>query len=88
MHRLNNDAPTPNIHPPDHPQLKAAGLNALNISLDTLRPDRFEALTRRQGHARVLGAIEEALRLGYDPVKVRLWGWGLGGWGGLGGWRG
>ncbi|GBF99286.1 hypothetical protein Rsub_12046 [Raphidocelis subcapitata] len=54
------------------PQLKAAGLSALNISLDTLRPDRFEALTRRGGHARVLAAVEEALRLGYDPVKVNV----------------
>jgi hypothetical protein len=66
--------PNPNsIKPKPGPktQLKAAGLSALNISLDTLRPDRFEAMTRRGGHARVLAAIEEALRLGYDPVKVR-----------------
>lgn len=46
-------------------------MNALNISLDTLRPDRFEALARRGGHGRVLAAIEEAVRLGYNPVKVR-----------------
>ncbi len=65
------------------PQLQAAGLNALNISLDTLRPDRFEVLTRRQGHSRVLGAIEEALRLGFDPVKVgRRRGWTGMRWGG------
>ena len=46
------------------------GLSALNISLDTLRPERFEAMTRRRGHERVMGAIEHALRLGFDPVKV------------------
>ena len=54
-------------------QLKAAGLNALNISLDTLQPQRFEALTRRGGHARVVAAIREALDLGFDPVKVGFW---------------
>ena len=52
------------------PALKSAGLHHLNISLDTLDPARFEAITRRGGHAQVLGAIEEALAHGYDPVKV------------------
>jgi cyclic pyranopterin phosphate synthase len=59
--------------PPPPAQLQEAGLNALNISLDTLRPDRFEALTRRAGHGKVLASIEEALRLGFAPLKVRLW---------------
>ncbi|CAD7702426.1 unnamed protein product [Ostreobium quekettii] len=54
------------------PALKEAGLNALNISLDTLRPDRFEKFTRRRGHDRVLQAIDLALELGYDPVKVNV----------------
>ncbi|KIZ00996.1 Molybdopterin biosynthesis protein CNX2 [Monoraphidium neglectum] len=54
------------------PQLQEAGLNALNISLDTLRPDRFEALTRRAGHGKVLASIEEALRLGFAPLKVNV----------------
>ncbi len=57
--------PTP---PPRHP----AGLSAINISLDSLRPDRFETLTRRRGHQRVLAAIDTALRLGYNPVKVNV----------------
>jgi cyclic pyranopterin phosphate synthase len=52
------------------PALRAAGLSALNISLDTLRPERFEALTRRPGHARVLAAIDAALSAGFGPVKV------------------
>ena len=47
-----------------------AGLNMLNISVDTLRPDRFEQMTRRRGHDRVMDAIHNAIRLGYDPVKV------------------
>ncbi len=51
-------------------RLRAAGVNLLNISLDTLRADRFEAVTRRRGLSLVLRAIDEALRFGYSPVKV------------------
>src|SRR5206468_12811648 len=36
--------------------LKDAGLHRVTVSLDTLRPDRFAALTRRQTHAQVLEA--------------------------------
>ncbi|KAK9908479.1 hypothetical protein WJX75_008530 [Coccomyxa subellipsoidea] len=52
--------------------LQAAGLNLLNISVDTLRPDRFESMTRRRGHERVMAAIHHAVSLGYDPVKVNV----------------
>lgn len=52
------------------PALQAAGVSQLNISLDTLSPERFERITRRKGHALVLEAIEQALAFGYDPVKV------------------
>lgn len=52
------------------PRLHAAGLRLLNISLDTLRPDRFEAVTRRRGFERVMAAVEMAVAYGYDPVKV------------------
>ncbi|KXZ52967.1 hypothetical protein GPECTOR_8g34 [Gonium pectorale] len=54
------------------PALKEAGLSAVNISLDTLRPERFEALARRPGHGRVMEAIRTAVGLGYDPVKVNV----------------
>ena len=50
-----------------------AGLSLLNLSLDTLRPERFEHMTRRRGHDRVLETLDLALTLGFDPVKVRLW---------------
>jgi GTP 3',8-cyclase len=53
-------------------ELRQAGLSLLNISLDTLRPDRFEEMTRRQGHKRVLDTIFEADRLGFNPVKVNV----------------
>ena len=52
--------------------LRRAGLDAMNISLDTLREDRFEATTRRRGHARVLRAIREAAEEGFDRLKVNV----------------
>ncbi|XP_066603821.1 molybdenum cofactor biosynthesis protein 1 isoform X2 [Prorops nasuta] len=52
------------------PALQRAGLDALNISLDTLKEERFEKLTRRKGWARVRAAIDLAVQLGYNPVKV------------------
>lgn len=52
--------------------LKDAGLSLLNISLDTLQPERFVAMTRRQGHERVMACIWKAVQLGFDPVKVNV----------------
>jgi cyclic pyranopterin phosphate synthase len=50
--------------------LVAAGLRRVNISLDTLRRDRFAELTRRDQLASVLDGIEAAKEAGLDPVKV------------------
>jgi cyclic pyranopterin phosphate synthase len=47
-----------------------AGLRRINISLDTLNPDRFRQLARRDGLDRVLDGIAAAKRAGFDPVKV------------------
>lgn len=52
------------------PVLKGAGLDLLNISLDTLIPAKFEFITRRKGWDRVMAGIDTALDLGYDPVKI------------------
>jgi len=52
------------------PALQKAGLDALNISLDTLKEERFESFTRRKGWARVKASIDLAVQLGYNPVKV------------------
>jgi cyclic pyranopterin phosphate synthase len=49
--------------------LRLAGLRRLNISLDTLRPDRFFALTRQQDHARVMRGIHAAARV-FDGTKL------------------
>ncbi|OIT26240.1 PREDICTED: cyclic pyranopterin monophosphate synthase, mitochondrial isoform X1 [Nicotiana attenuata] len=52
------------------PKLKDSGLNLVNISLDTLVPAKFEFMTRRKGHQRVMESIDAAVELGYNPVKV------------------
>ncbi|KAK2588736.1 hypothetical protein KPH14_001624 [Odynerus spinipes] len=52
------------------PALQRAGLDNLNISLDTLKEDRFEQFTRRKGWAKVMASIDLAVQLNYNPVKV------------------
>nr|CAH0100459.1 unnamed protein product [Daphnia galeata] len=52
------------------PALKEAGLNMLNISLDTLIPAKFEFITRRKGFEKVLQGIDVALEFGYSPLKL------------------
>jgi GTP 3',8-cyclase len=50
--------------------LKAAGLHRVTVSLDTLRRDRFEALTRSDAHERVLAGISAAARAGMKDLKI------------------
>jgi cyclic pyranopterin phosphate synthase len=47
-----------------------AGLRRLNISLDTLSPERFRQLARRDGLEKVLDGILAAKRAGFDPIKI------------------
>ncbi|XP_076067042.1 molybdenum cofactor biosynthesis protein 1-like isoform X2 [Oratosquilla oratoria] len=54
------------------PELKAAGLTHLNVSLDTLIPPKFELITRRRGWQKVMNGIDIALELGYNPVKINV----------------
>ena len=51
-------------------KLAAAGLRRINISLDSLQPQRFEELTRRNDLDRVLDGIDAAVAAGLSPVKV------------------
>lgn len=51
-------------------QLADAGLRRVNISLDTLWPERFAALTHRDRFHDVLAGIEAAQRAGLHPVKI------------------
>jgi GTP 3',8-cyclase len=50
--------------------LVAAGLDRVNISLDTLDPVRFRELTRRDRLPEVLNGIRAAAAAGLDPVKI------------------
>jgi len=50
--------------------LRAAGLHRVTVSLDTLRPDRFTALTRRTSHAEVLEGIRSVPRAGFSGTKL------------------
>jgi GTP 3',8-cyclase len=50
--------------------LKRAGLDRVNISLDTLQCDRFMQIARRDRLAQVLEGIEEAQSQGFYPIKI------------------
>jgi cyclic pyranopterin phosphate synthase len=50
--------------------LAAAGLRRVNVSLDTLVPERFERIARRPGLERVLAGIDAALAAGLGPLKI------------------
>lgn len=52
--------------------MQKAGLDAVNISLDTLKPKRFEEITRRKGWERVIAGIDLAIQLGYKPKSIQL----------------
>jgi len=53
-------------------ELRAAGIGRINISLDTLRADRFVELTRRDALADVLRGIDAAVAAGFDKVKINV----------------
>ena len=53
-------------------KLRAAGLNRINISLDSLNRDRFKDLTRRDNLEQVLEGIDAARVAGFDPVKINM----------------
>jgi cyclic pyranopterin phosphate synthase len=53
-------------------RLAEAGLKRINVSLDSLRPERFERMVRRAGSliGTILDGIREARRVGLSPIKV------------------
>lgn len=53
-------------------ELYEAGLRRVNVSLDTLDPARYRAVTRGGDVARVLAGIDAALEAGFDPVKINV----------------
>src|SRR5262249_4070667 len=52
------------------PALKAAGLRRINISLDSLKPERFRQITKRGDLQKVLDGLFAAQRLGLKPIKI------------------
>ena len=55
----------------DHAQrLKDAGLDRLNISLDTLDPKMFERIARRKGLEKVLEGIAKAREVGFNDIRL------------------
>jgi cyclic pyranopterin phosphate synthase len=51
-------------------RLREAGLHRVTVSLDTLRPERFKALAKRQMHAQVLEGIAAVGRAGFTGLKL------------------
>ncbi len=52
--------------------LRDCGICRVNVSLDTLRPERFHRITRRDYFDRVWEGINEAASVGLDPVKINV----------------
>jgi GTP 3',8-cyclase len=51
--------------------LKDAGVDRVNISLDSLRPERVDAIARRRGsHAAIFDGLAAAEEVGFEPIKV------------------
>ena len=51
---------------------KECGLNALNISLDTLKAERFTRITKRNNFEEVIEGINKSINLKFDPLKINM----------------
>ena len=52
--------------------LKAAGVNRVNVSLDTLEVERYSQITGKNKFGRVLDGIEKAAATGLTPIKINM----------------
>ena len=52
--------------------LKAAGVSRLNVSLDSLRPERIEAITKRNALPDILDGLAHAKNAGFAPIKINM----------------
>jgi len=52
--------------------LRDAGVDRLNVSLDTLQPSRFAEITRRDALADVLAGLSTAREIGFAPIKINM----------------
>ncbi len=53
-------------------RLKQSGLTTLTISLDSLKPEKFLAITKRDRFAEVMQGITAALAAGFAPIKINI----------------
>ena len=53
-------------------ELKAAGLRRLNISLDTLKREKFQQISRSDLFDEVVSGIQHAIEVGFEPIKVNV----------------
>jgi len=53
-------------------RLRAAGLDSVNIGIDSMRPEVFERIARRDLCDRAVAGIDAARRVGFDPVKLNV----------------
>ncbi len=53
-------------------ELKTAGLKRVNVSLDTLQPEKFEKITGSKRLSDVIEGIEAARQAGLNPVKINM----------------
>jgi cyclic pyranopterin phosphate synthase len=52
------------------PDLYATGLRHLNLSLDSLRPDRYREITGQDHFGDVMAGLARAVALGFSPIKI------------------
>lgn len=53
--------------------LREAGVQRLNVSLDSLRPDRVDRIARRPGsYPAIMAGLEAAERVGFSPIKINV----------------
>jgi len=54
-------------------ELRSAGVHRLNVSLDSLRPDRVDAIARRPGsYPSIMEGLDAAERVGFAPIKINV----------------
>lgn len=53
-------------------ELKNAGLNRINVSLNSLRPDKYRFITRQGSLGEVLEGIRQTLDAGFSPIKINV----------------
>ena len=53
-------------------QLKANGLDRLNISIDSLDPEKYSRITRGGNLRDALDGVDDAIKAGFNPVKINM----------------